>query len=283
MNTKVSVKTGIIYLITFPNSKVYVGLSTKTLTQTIARYVKEAKSVKRPVANALRKYGIENCNFEIITKLFDCTVEKLCEKEIEKIKEYRSNVRGIGYNLKLGGQFGSQLHSDTNRKIGLKAKERLKDKTKHPLWGKHHSTETKLKLSLVHKGRKHAKIKPDLTRKQLLEWFEIGKSFRWAEKFYNVSQVKLEASLFTHFNTTSLEQALNEWRKTLKGFKHKGANRKFLSLQQLEKVFTEGMSSRSFYKKFNFNQRALQRELNFHFGTKSWVKATEIWKRNLQE
>ena len=283
MNTKVSVKIGIIYLITFPNNKVYVGLSTKTLTQTIARYVKEAKNIKRPVANALRKYGIDNCKFEIIETLHGCTVEKLCEKEIEKIKEYRSNTRGIGYNLKLGGQFGSQLHPDTKKKIGLKAKERLKDKTKHPLWGKKHSEATRKKISDEHKGKYFGKYAKRLTKKLLLLWFENGWNFKRAYKEFGVGQKILESSLEKHYQTKSLEEALDKWRSTLKGFNHKGNNRKFLSLQQLEKAFKDGLSSRAFYKAFNLNQRALRRELNFHFGTKSWTEAKRLWKENSQE
>lgn len=283
MNTKGSVKKGIIYRIDFPNGKLYIGLSTKTLKQTIARYIKECRTYKRPVNNALNKFGLENCVFSVIDELSECSLEQLCEKEIGRIKEFRSNVRGVGYNLKLGGQFGSQLHPSTKKKIGLKARERLKDKTKHPMWNKQHSQETKEKISLAHKGKVGIKLKPDLTKEQLLEWFEDGINFREAEIKYKVSQRKLEASLQTHYGTSSLEEALSKWRETLKGLQHKGLKRKFLTKEQLELAFNKGWSTRKVYKEFNTHQRALARETKWHYGTKSWDEAKRKWKESLQE
>lgn len=43
------------------------------------------------------------------------------------------------YNLILGGsaKFGFHHSEETRKKISAKAKERLKDKTKHPMYGKH--------------------------------------------------------------------------------------------------------------------------------------------------
>lgn len=45
------------------------------------------------------------------------------------------------------------LSKETKQMLSDKAKERLKDKTKHPLYGKHHSEETKIKISKANKGR----------------------------------------------------------------------------------------------------------------------------------
>ena len=60
----------------------------------------------------------------------------------------------------------SQCHTvEGNKKISEKAKERLKDPTKHPMYGRHQSEETKRKISEANKGRirwnKRLKIKKD--------------------------------------------------------------------------------------------------------------------------
>lgn len=309
MNTKESVKKGIIYLITFPNGKIYVGQTVKSLSNRVESYKKEINCVSRlrPVVSALRKYGIENCKFEEIEVLENTTREKVGLAEQAKIKELQSLVTQKGYNIHEGGyggdnfsnhpnkelireklkgrkpRLGAKLSEETKKKIGKKSKQRLKDKTKHPLWGKHHSDETKRKISDKHKGKYFGRYVKRLTKKQLLIWFEEGWNYLVAYKKFGVGQKILEDSLLKHYGTKSLEKAINLWRKDLKGFNHKGKNRNILTIQQLDKAFRENWSTRETYKEYNTNQKALSRETMFHFGTKSWEAAKRIWKENLPE
>lgn len=44
-----------------------------------------------------------------------------------------------------------RLSNETKKKMSIKAKERLKDKTKHPMFGKHFSYESRQKMSKSHK------------------------------------------------------------------------------------------------------------------------------------
>lgn len=78
------------------NNKVYIGQSNN-----IQRRFEEHKYQEKNSAihNAIKKYGLENFNFEIIE---ECSLEELDEKEIFWIKYYNSFEDG--YNLTLGGQ-----------------------------------------------------------------------------------------------------------------------------------------------------------------------------------
>ena len=51
--------------------------------------------------------------------------------------------------------FFGKTHSDESRlKISISQKRRFKNKENHPMYGKHHSSETRKKLSDTHKGKK---------------------------------------------------------------------------------------------------------------------------------
>ncbi|MGL5692343.1 MAG: GIY-YIG nuclease family protein [Bacteroidales bacterium] len=92
--------TGSIYkIINNINEKVYIGKTYLSVEERFKQhkneYLKE-RSEKRPLYNAMRKYGIEN--FEVIEL---GKFKNLEEKEIEFIKEYNSYSNG--YNATLGG------------------------------------------------------------------------------------------------------------------------------------------------------------------------------------
>ena len=97
-----------IYKITFPNNKIYIGLSND-----IKRRMSEHNSIsktKTPCDLAIKKYGkittidvIEN--YETVDRKF------LEERESYWIKYYHSNDRNIGYNLTEGGD-GSGLPNE---------------------------------------------------------------------------------------------------------------------------------------------------------------------------
>lgn len=98
----------LIYKITnLINGKIYVGQTTKTLEQRLAKHWSEAKCASRPnnyFHNALLKYGIENF---IIEKLDTASsIEELNEKEYYWIEKLHSRDKDIGYNLMTGGKSG---------------------------------------------------------------------------------------------------------------------------------------------------------------------------------
>lgn len=113
---------GIIYrAICKVNGKVYIGLTTKTLTKRIKGHIKASKNDKYDrkhcaFHNAIRKYGIENFDITIIDTADSC--EELNEKEQYWIAYYDCMVPN-GYNMTLGGggTSGFKMPDDAKKKI----------------------------------------------------------------------------------------------------------------------------------------------------------------------
>lgn len=74
------------------------------------------------MSNAIRKYGIDNFDKEIIDTANN--IEELNKKEEFYIKQFDSTNREIGYNIKYGGD-NYIIPIDTRNKIGNKTKERF--------------------------------------------------------------------------------------------------------------------------------------------------------------
>ena len=95
---------GYIYKIVFPHGKHYIGITSRSLEQRRKEHKKYAKSGdERWLYNAIRKYGMAD-TLELIEIDTANAKDKLCEKEIHYIKEYKSYyMDGNGYNMTLGG------------------------------------------------------------------------------------------------------------------------------------------------------------------------------------
>ena len=122
------------------------------------------------------KYGENNFNFYILEY---CEIKNLDEKENYYIDFYNVVNRKYGYNNKSGGQNGGSKYSEESRKkmsesqkkicedeerISLLRENSLKTWSNeeyrksrsgenHPLYGKHHSEETRQKISNANKGK----------------------------------------------------------------------------------------------------------------------------------
>lgn len=130
------------------NGKVYIGQTKCSLeerAQVGGRNYRECPKFY----NAIQKYGWGSFSPSIIA-----TTESQAEAnelEIFYISEYKSTDDEFGYNISSGGM--CDTHSpETRAKISQKAKERYKDKTKNPMYGRHQSDEMKRKLSESRKG-----------------------------------------------------------------------------------------------------------------------------------
>lgn len=109
---------------------------------------------------AIKKYGIENFSKEIIEECF--SEKDLNEKEIFWIKTLNSINPSIGYNIAIGGAGGDTIsHHPRKDEIGAnlskKLKERYKDKTKHPSFGKIQSVQSNEKRRNLILGIKRSK------------------------------------------------------------------------------------------------------------------------------
>jgi len=114
----------IVYIIKFPNNKVYVGITSRTLSY--RRYEHDARKREgnsRLLYNALRKYdSLET--WDILEQ--DITYKEAKLKEIEYIEKYKSNNKEFGYNLTAGGD-GSVGYKFSNEQ-----KENLSKSHKNP-------------------------------------------------------------------------------------------------------------------------------------------------------
>lgn len=134
-------KTQGIYKITFPNGKIYIGLSVD-----IKRRMQEHNSPhenKTPCDCAIKKYG-KITEIEILEIVENA--EDLNEREIYWIEQYNSTDRKIGYNLTPGGYMTQGENSGravfTNEEVldirkrrfyGERRKDVYKDYSEHPL------------------------------------------------------------------------------------------------------------------------------------------------------
>jgi len=106
---------GIVYLISFPNNKKYVGITTTSLKERKRNHMSErASGLHLPVHNALKKYE-EGVSWEVIDKANNWT--DLCELEKHYIAKYKSHIDKNGYNLTFGGDGTiGYKHSDERNK-----------------------------------------------------------------------------------------------------------------------------------------------------------------------
>lgn len=97
-------KTYILYKATFPNGKVYIGITGQELKKRIKQHTNiKGKKVKNlPMYDALRHpKNLNKVIWEIVATYTN--VENLKNAEIDTIKKYNSTDRKYGYNLSPGG------------------------------------------------------------------------------------------------------------------------------------------------------------------------------------
>jgi hypothetical protein len=122
------------------NGKIYIGQDTKD----DPTYFGSGNLITR----AIKKYGKENFTKDILCEC--ATIEELNEKEIYFIALYKSQNRGVGYNLTAGG-FGS-LGYDAPARVREKWSARQRGEKNHN-YGKKHPEEVKAKISATLQGR----------------------------------------------------------------------------------------------------------------------------------
>lgn len=180
-----------LYKHTSPSGKVYVGITNNTKNRWRTGGI--GYKTQTVFWRAITKYGWDSFQHEILET--DLPVEEAKRKEIELIKELKSNNPKYGYNQTYGGdimpdgafspesvakaratkqakkeagirtaRYGMKYSPEFRKKlseahIGIQAGEN------HPMYGKHHSDETKEKLRQANLGKKLS----EETRKKISE------------------------------------------------------------------------------------------------------------------
>ncbi|MGL5711393.1 MAG: NUMOD3 domain-containing DNA-binding protein [Paraclostridium sp.] len=157
----------IVYKYTFPNGKVYIGITNNEKERKYRHKIihnKEGHSKYNLLINkAFRKYGYDNVEYEVICRCRNYKTAKIME--MNYIKQYRSYANypnSNGYNLTLGGEgtLGFVYSEESRRKMSESQKGRVsphkgkqiwRDKI-HPRLGTKHSDESKKKISESKKG-----------------------------------------------------------------------------------------------------------------------------------
>lgn len=130
---------GVIYKLTSPSGRIYIGKS-KNLKKRIKDYKYQCETRKSIVHDSIRGYGWDAHKLEIIE---ECGNEKLSEREIFWIKELNSYWQGNpkGMNMTRGGEAGggSWIHDLERRK---KQSDRSKGERGN-FYGRKHTDENK--------------------------------------------------------------------------------------------------------------------------------------------
>lgn len=163
--------------------KKYIGQS-KNIKYRWKKHKQELNSnrhVNSYLQNSWNKYGQDNFDFYIIK---ECPQEDLDKNEKYYIEFYNTLDRDFGYNLKSGGQNGCYMTNEIKDKISkalhkaysnTDLREQRSQKTKeywdkpdnkkrilkenNVMYGKHHTDETKKKISETKKSRHYETVR----------------------------------------------------------------------------------------------------------------------------
>jgi|GEM_PF-1285040 len=132
---------GLVYKATNKtNGKVYVGITTKTLSERIFAHVNRANVEKSVFQRAIKKYGLSNFDFCVIDTAN--TKEELFKKEQLHIANLNS-MSPVGYNLTIGGEGICKMTDQIRKKIS----QTKTGKSVAKLKGRVRSKEERIKIS----------------------------------------------------------------------------------------------------------------------------------------
>lgn len=154
-------KSMVVYALTNRiNGKKYVGQTARPLAQRISEHMNS----DYPIGLAIKKYGINNFDVEVLAE--GATIEELCKLERLYIAAFKSNDPEYGYNLTEGGEHIAGWHHTAQGRANISAalagkpftedhKQKLREANlgeKNPMYGKHLTDEHKAKLSAALSG-----------------------------------------------------------------------------------------------------------------------------------
>jgi group I intron endonuclease len=137
-------RQGIIYCITCPTGKRYVGQTVRKLEKRLEEHCKNNDCCY--IHQAILKYGIDNMAVEV---LIQCPESHLDDHEEFFIKGLNT-LHPLGYNIRTGGAKGGR-HCEASKE---KMRQSKLGEMNHN-YGKPRDAATKLKISIAKTGEKH--------------------------------------------------------------------------------------------------------------------------------
>ena len=196
-----------VYIHIFPNGKIYVGI---TKQKPKYRWRNKNFHYNDNMKKEIEKYGWENVKHEILFE--NLTKEEAEQKEIELIKKYKSNNEKYGYNLDSGGLRGFKRNKKTLEKLSQSLKGR---KPSCGFLGKHHSIETKNKMSQDRKGRI---VNPETIKKRVEKTSIKVNQYDTDMNFIKTWKSITEASRVLHIKDSDISRVCKGYRKTCGGY-----------------------------------------------------------------
>jgi|LakMenE18May11ns_1017448.scaffolds.fasta_scaffold9649245_2 group I intron endonuclease len=187
-----------VYKITFPNNKLYIGLTNNF----IHRMVQHKSNKKQgKLSNAIKKYGFDNCKKEIIACCL--TKQEACEMEMYLIKKH--NTIDTGYNITIGGELSPMLTQSVYDKllITVKTQESINKRKKAALIAWKNDSRRK-NISEKNKKRfqdpeyKKTIIAAITSKKSIENRNKTKRTKEWSEKQSNKLKEFYKKGNFTH-------------------------------------------------------------------------------------
>jgi group I intron endonuclease len=192
------------------NNKIYIGLTTETISERCRKRIAEAKyreSRNSYILNAIRKYGSKVFKVEQLDTAN--TLEELQQKEIFYIEKYNSTNRNIGYNLTKGGEGN----------LGLKMSEETKEKIRQKHLGVKWSKDRKLEHCKILKSKNinYNIAKENCRIYNLKACKKVGK-FDINNKLVKIYSTISEASKYENVSRSTIQQRIKKKNKLFNGF-----------------------------------------------------------------